>query len=1217
MIVEEKELDIEARISLWERGYWVIPDNVDTEGFDFSWRPSYYDRPYTHQFGTQWQKTNGPKFVIPESEGVKYHDFQNVRHKSHKENFAVINDRIDFDYSWHPDETEEPYIYVFLGTIDDEEKIVAEYHVEGATSRKYIAVDLKYKIPPIHEFSTAKELETLVNLYFDELFWAVPKNVDLNNFDFSWLPNKYEPPYIHRFGTQWDSDGGPCLVVPNNQGTKNQQVQKALRICVVPIYEIEDTVQDLIDKHPTETFWAVPKNIDKDSFDFSWLPNKYDPPYIHQFGTRYNTDDGPAYVVPANKGHKYHRDQVAAKLPINKYKLSKGVTIDKLMAEHANEIFWIVPESIDEDDFDFMWEPPKGEPPYLHQFGTQWTEDGGPLYVVPNSLGTKYQTALIAQKTSNDVIRFIETDLDDLINKYPEDNFWAVPKDIDVSNFDFSWQPRKDEPFLHVFGTQWQNTGGPIYVVADYEGIKYQTFQAATRIEDKSKFTQLTDDEIIFDYSWHHDDRDPPYIYKFGLKNEYRDNFKYVLEYRVPNATQEKYVSNPIVKLVNKDIKKYYIETSLEDLVKEHPNETFWALNPELSYDKFDFTWEPMDYESPYVHVFGNKENLDLQTYFVIARHCKDSIEYNYVDELEIDVESKLDMFYIDRMNKGSNEKYEQLKQRFPQLQKTRFVNGWAEIISSCANRSKTRLFWVLSSEIDYADFDFNYYPSKWQLRMLHVFGTQWTDWGFTYLVNKDAYMIEYKHRKTLEGMTNLNFTNKKATISESLYDIVLIDFGNDNNCLEVLKEKAPNRNVTVIPYDTDYYQTFFSLIETLPKKLEHHVWICSSICDYSNFDFTMTYHTGTDEQLYVYHTNEQKYGDTFLANVNELRLMLPIIKTLDDYPEINFRPEQKVNRLPAPVKIVNEDTHVNSISTDFNFPYQVLITEDNKGIRHEDTETMALWKAEDKTIIVTSTGASRIIVPKEAAKYVKKELYDYPYIITSSKTSNSKPLDIVFFSNGEKCAEENYQHLLNIAKDLPNLVVGVFDVKGRVASQHEAANVANTPWYFLVNAKLKVNENFNFDWQPDRLQVPKHYIFTATNPLNGLEYGHQAIVANNKNITLNTKGTLLDFTLEGEHEVVDVNSGISTFNLDEWDTWRTAFREVTKLKYSVDTEQSEENKFRLEKWLTVADGEYGDWCLRGANDAVEYYESVSGDFEKLKLTYEWDWLRTRFDGLR
>jgi hypothetical protein len=138
---------------------------------------------------------------------------------------------------------------------------------------------------------------------------------------------------------------------------------------------------------------------------------------------------------------------------------------------------------------------------------------------------------------------------------------------------------------------------------------------------------------------------------------------------------------------------------------------------------------------------------------------------------------------------------------------------------------------------------------------------------------------------------------------------------------------------------------------------------------------------------------------------------------------------------------------------------------------------------------------------------------------------------------------------------------------------------------------------------------MPKHYIFHAKNPVNGLEYGHQGMIAYNKALTLNNFGEGLDFTLDDPHETVEILSGTATFNTDTYSTWRTAFREVIKLKSDY-TDISQE---RLKIWLTKAKGKFAQDCLRGANDAVEYYDSVSGDIDQLKLSYEWDWLNSYY----
>jgi hypothetical protein len=218
--------------------------------------------------------------------------------------------------------------------------------------------------------------------------------------------------------------------------------------------------------------------------------------------------------------------------------------------------------------------------------------------------------------------------------------------------------------------------------------------------------------------------------------------------------------------------------------------------------------------------------------------------------------------------------------------------------------------------------------------------------------------------------------------------------------------------------------------------------------------------------------------------------------------------------------------------------------------------------------------------------------------------------MDIVFLSNGEKGADENFEHLVRVARGSANRITRVDGVNGRVAAYHAAAEASNTPWLFTVFAKLRVNEKFNWSWQPDRLQIPKHYIFNATNPVNGLEYGHQAMIAYNKKITLDNTGKGLDFTMDDEHEVVNLNSGVAIFNTDEWSTWRTSFREAIKLANATD----QESKDRLQIWLTVGNGDFAQYSLDGAKHAVDYVQEVNRDLDKLRLSYDWPWLKSYFE---
>jgi len=163
------------------------------------------------------------------------------------------------------------------------------------------------------------------------------------------------------------------------------------------------------------------------------------------------------------------------------------------------------------------------------------------------------------------------------------------------------------------------------------------------------------------------------------------------------------------------------------------------------------------------------------------------------------------------------------------------------------------------------------------------------------------------------------------------------------------------------------------------------------------------------------------------------------------------------------------------------------------------------------------------------------------------------------------------------------------------------------------VFAKLAVND-FDWCWQPDYWQQPKHYIFNARNPVNGLEYGHMGMIAYNKQLVLENNSPGIDFTLSQPHESVPILSGVAYFNQDAWTTWRTAFREVLKLRLFMATQPTPETEHRLNIWLTNAVGNYSNYCLDGARDAVAYYDAVAGDPAQLQLSFDWKWLRARYD---
>jgi hypothetical protein len=298
-----------------------------------------------------------------------------------------------------------------------------------------------------------------------------------------------------------------------------------------------------------------------------------------------------------------------------------------------------------------------------------------------------------------------------------------------------------------------------------------------------------------------------------------------------------------------------------------------------------------------------------------------------------------------------------------------------------------------------------------------------------------------------------------------------------------------------------------------------------------------------------------------------------------------------------------------------FETPYAMFTNQSDTLI----TNNPCLWTRKDRVAIKCTQSGATTLVPRDIKADLVSQIYDYPYLETSKIGITETDLDIIYISNGEPDEERWYNHLVRITSQnysyaYENRVKWIRGVNGRVAAYQAAAQASTTPWFFAVFAKLEVDEMFNWHWQPDYWQGAKHYIFNSHNPVNGLQYGHQGMIAYNRRLVLENNTPGIDFTLSQPHESIPIVSGVAHFNQDAWMTWRTAFREVVKLKMFMDTQPTLETEHRLQTWLTQAKGAFAQDCLRGAHDALQFYNSVSGDPVELQKSFEWAWLRAHYD---
>lgn len=432
------------------------------------------------------------------------------------------------------------------------------------------------------------------------------------------------------------------------------------------------------------------------------------------------------------------------------------------------------------------------------------------------------------------------------------------------------------------------------------------------------------------------------------------------------------------------------------------------------------------------------------------------------------------------------------------------------------------------------------------------------------------------------------------------MYDIFIMDLGgHDDNVCNLL---------TRFPHaiKVRYYDTHLDTIKRcIARARTSFAWVISSCCDYSDFDFDYRAAPWESYQIHCWASGTEKFGDTFLIPVNEFKQQQDSLDLLEWYKDINWH-SPGVPRLSWPVVTSNEHLTRTAKELQFSSPYVCV----NQPIAFDPP----LWK--NRAVYTFNSSGSVSLVPRDIKGHLETQIYDYPYII-KEKTEEflEKPLDIIYISNNEPNAEQWYNNLVDTVYGNPlrsdtGRVKRIKNVDGRANAYKAAANASSTEWFFAVFAKLEVADDFDWAWQPDWLQEPKHYIFYSLNPVNKLTYGHMGIIAYNRQLVLNTDSYGLDFTLSQAHAVVPVVSGTAHFNTTPELTWRTAFRECVKLKDDVVKTGNVESNYRLKVWTSTAEGQHAEWSIKGAQDAVDYYESVNGNHDQLMLSFEWQWLK-------
>ena len=238
---------------------------------------------------------------------------------------------------------------------------------------------------------------------------------------------------------------------------------------------------------------------------------------------------------------------------------------------------------------------------------------------------------------------------------------------------------------------------------------------------------------------------------------------------------------------------------------------------------------------------------------------------------------------------------------------------------------------------------------------------------------------------------------------------------------------------------------------------------------------------------------------------------------------------------------------------------------------------------------------------------------------------NGERMLDVVQISYHEEYADENFE----ILKMFAPFAKRVQGVKGIFAAHQAAAKVAETSHFYVIDADAVISENFVFDFKPNKnkevypnvLETDCVHVWRSVNPVNDLIYGYGGAKLFPRKALLDARNWNIDMTttIGCPFKAKQQISNVTAFNTNPFDTWKSAFRECTKLASSIiPGGDNIDNKYRLDIWCTKGkDRPYGEYALMGANQGRDFGEHYKMDEKSLNKINDFAWLKNKFNAIK
>ena len=606
------------------------------------------------------------------------------------------------------------------------------------------------------------------------LYWLIEPNTEIIDFEvLEFVPKDYDNQYEHVW--KWNSNNyGGIRLLPKkiSKGVKeiNQVVCKKKFDTLVTT-----TPKDYFEHHPYATHvWCVDPEY-KLTDDINWAPDNFEPTFIHSFHLKGQLE------------HKYPEKEGGIKLFPNDWKnaetkyhnfLDANVVYPILYVKDANDYsqrdileddyVWLIDQEHKTNVKTFDWVPNPFEQDYIHNFKMpyqlteKYPQEMGGINLVPKvwqSADVKIHPDCPVEDENYDVFytnKPFDADTFEFYAKRSDtDWFWVIDREYDFNGKLLYVPAEHEQDYIHVFkwGLEhrydpditevWDNRVAGIYLVnkefdvtkkklhTDIVPIRYDVY-FTDNINDYGTFARKSRTEAFWLVDNEHKLSEvftwvPPFSEQ-----------KYINIFKLPGQLQHKYPLNVTnvsdnrcggIKLIPKnyneeDLKYQGALTEVELIEYEKfsteeggrlksKNNWFWVIDNDVDVSQdFDFDFVPDTWDEGKTHVWQKLNPITGKEY-----------DYGGVSLCPKVAQTKGRPKYIRQVCSTQKE--------YPVYTMTAddVKEGVAEFYKKCANKTDTKMFWVVDYCVQVCEsFNFSYYPTQWDIKNVHVWQNEYGD---------------------------------------------------------------------------------------------------------------------------------------------------------------------------------------------------------------------------------------------------------------------------------------------------------------------------------------------------------------------------------------------------------------------------------------------------------------------------------------------------------